>query len=176
MSIRKLNLIVLLFFIVGMVSFLHAQQLAFPSAEGWGKYTKGGTGGKVVIVNKLSDFGSALKVGGPKTIVFRVSGTINGGYTVSSGTTIAGMTAPGDGICIGGGLALSSNVILRYIRVRGGSDNIGCRGKSDIILDHVSTSWSKDESISIYHCKNVTIQWTLIATQKSLVKKMAVIQ
>ena len=138
-------------------------QLAFPSAEGFGKYTQGGTGGKVVIVKSLGDFGSAVKTKGKKTIVFQVSGEVKSPGTIPSGTTIAGQTAPGDGICIRGQIGLGNDVILRYVRVRGGNDAIGKKGGSDIILDHVSASWSVDETVSIYHCKNVTIQWCLIA-------------
>ena len=158
-----MKLVQLSVFMLGIVCFLHAQQLAFPSAEGYGKYTTGGTGGKVVIVKSLGEFGSALKTSGKKTIVFQCAGEVKAGG-IPSGTTILGQTAPGDGITIRGGISLSNDVILRYIRVRGpAGDNIGKTGGSDIILDHVSTSWSTDESISIYHCKNVTIQWTLIA-------------
>ena len=159
---RKLR--VLLVFVMAIAGYLHAQQLAFPSAEGYGKFTKGGNGGKIIIVKSLDEFGSAVNASGPKTIVFRVSGEVKSPGTIPSGTTILGQTAPGDGITIRGGILLQSNVILRYIRVRGpAADNIGAIGKNDIILDHVSASWSADESVSIYHCKNVTIQWTLIA-------------
>ncbi|MGD9202214.1 MAG: T9SS type A sorting domain-containing protein [Chitinispirillia bacterium] len=170
MKVSRYSKSILLFgFLIGIASTLYAQekQLAFPSAEGYGKYTKGGTGGKVYEVTTTgSGSGSlhaALKAPGPRTIVFRVSGTISGIGSIPSGTTIAGQTAPGDGICLKGGIGLSSNVIVRYIRVRGASgDNIGATNKSDIIIDHVSTSWCTDESVSIYHCKNVTIQWCMI--------------
>lgn len=153
--------------------------LAFPEAEGYGKYTVGGRGGKVFEVTTLEDSGKgslreAVEAKMPRTVVFRVSGTIdlkrqlriNNPYI-----TIAGQTAPGDGICLKG-YPLSINadeVIIRYIRVRLGdetkteSDAISARGVKNIILDHVSASWSVDETMSIYHCDSITVQWCIIS-------------
>ncbi len=152
---------------------------AFPGAEGYGAITRGGRGGKVILVTNLNDSGpgslrEAVETEGPRIVVFTVSGTI----TLESRLrirdpyiTIAGQTAPGDGICIKKyQLSIdASEVIIRYIRVRLGdetgddADAIGGRYHKNIILDHVSASWSIDETVSIYYCENVTIQWCLIS-------------
>jgi len=150
---------------------LHARQLAFPTAEGYGKYSVGGRGGKVYEVTTLKSsgpgsLGEAIGVSGPRTVVFRVSGTITGNFGIKNDKiTIAGQTAPGDGITIKGSLSVGANdVIIRYIRVRaeGRGDAIGGRYKKNIILDHVTASWSSDEVMSFYHNENVTIQWCMI--------------
>ena len=152
---------------------------AFPGAEGYGAMTRGGRGGKVILVTNLNDSGpgslrEACETEGPRIVVFRVSGTITleSRLTISNPyITIAGQTAPGDGICIKRyPLSISaSEVIIRYIRVRLGdetdndADAISGRYHKNIIIDHVSASWSVDETVSIYHCENVTIQWCLIS-------------
>lgn len=152
--------------------------LAFPTAEGYGKYTTGGRGGQVFEVTNLNDSGegslrAAVEAKGPRTVVFRVSGTIklNSDLRIKNpNITIAGQTAPGDGICLRGyPLMISADeVIIRYIRVRFGdesgkdADAISARYVKNLILDHVSASWSVDETMSIYHCENVTVQWCMI--------------
>jgi pectate lyase len=152
---------------------IYSQQIAFPGAEGYGKYAVGGRGGKVYEVTTLNSsgpgsLGEAIAASGPRTVVFRVSGTIDGKFEIRrDNITIAGQTAPGDGICIKGSLGVSANdVIIRYIRVRANptveTDAIAGRYKKNIILDHVSASWSSDEVLSIYHCENVTIQYCMI--------------
>lgn len=155
--------------VVGNVPF--AAQLAFPEAEGYGKNATGGRGGTVYEVTNLNasgagSLGAALGASGKRSVVFRVGGTINGDFNISKGDiTIAGQTAPGDGIAINGSLGISaSNVIIRYIRVRGkaNGDVMGGRYNDNIMVDHVSTSWSSDEIMSIYHGNNVTIQWCMI--------------
>ncbi len=156
----------------------YAQQLAFPSAEGYGKYTVGGRGGVVFEVTNLNDSGegslrAAVEATGPRTVVFRVSGTIDLESNLqikNPNITIVGQTAPGDGICIKRyPLIISADeVIIRYIRVRFGdesgqdSDAISARYIKNLILDHVSASWSVDETMSIYHCENITVQWCMI--------------
>lgn len=160
-----------------------AQQLAFPTAEGYGKYSKGGRGGDVYEVTNLNDSGegslrAAVEVLGPRIVVFKVSGTITleSPLTIKNPyITIAGQTAPGGGIClrkyplnIG-----ADHVVIRYIRVRmghesgGDYDAISSRFTKHIILDHVSASWSVDECMSIYLCDSITVQWSIISESMS---------
>lgn len=167
-------------FLIGLISIISisnswGQQLAFPTAEGYGKYTVGGRGGDVYEVTNLNDSGegslrAALEAKGPRTVVFRVSGTITGNFSIKNDSiTIAGQTAPGDGICIKGNLSTGANhIIIRYIRVRwdpamGEKDAIGGRYHKNIIFDHVSASWSTDETMTLYHNENTTVQWCIIA-------------
>jgi pectate lyase len=166
--------------VVILSSASHAdKQLAFPGAEGYGKYTVGGRGGAVFEVTNLNDSGqgslrAAVEAEGPRTVVFRVSGTIDLGSNleiVHPYLTIAGQTAPGDGITLKRyPLVISADeVIIRYIRVRlgdesgGAEDAISSRYTNNLILDHVSASWSIDETLSIYHGTNVTVQWSVIS-------------
>jgi len=148
---------------------------AFPGAEGYGAVATGGRGGVVYEVTTLNptgtgSLGAAIGASGARTVVFRVAGTITGNFNISNGNiTIAGQTAPGDGICIKGTFGVSAdNVIVRYIRVRNDtsvnpeSDTIGGRGHQNIIIDHVSASWSGDEVMSFYQNTNVTIQWCMV--------------
>ena len=152
---------------------IYSQQIAFPGAEGYGKFATGGRGGKVYEVTTLNSsgpgsLGEAIGASGPRTVVLRVAGTIEGDFNIrNDNITIAGQTAPGEGICIKGSLGVSANdVIIRYIRVRANptveTDAIAGRYHKNIILDHVSASWSSDEVLSLYHNENVTIQWCMI--------------
>ncbi|TWT87192.1 hypothetical protein Mal64_27300 [Pseudobythopirellula maris] len=158
---------------------LPAEQLAFPTAEGYGKHTVGGRGGAVFEVTNLNDSGegslrAAVEAKGPRTVVFRVSGVIDLESDLrikNPYLTIAGQTAPGDGICLKRRPLMigADEVIVRHIRVRFGdesgqdSDAISARYVKNLILDHVSASWSVDETVSIYHCENVTVQWCLVS-------------
>ncbi len=160
---------------------LTAQPLAFPGAEGYGKYTTGGRGGEVYVVTNLNDSGKgslreAVEAEGPRIVVFAVDGTIELKSPLeinNDNITIAGQSAPGDGICLKDyPLSINaSNVIVRYIRVRMGDryeqdgDGLGGGryGQKNVILDHLSVSWSIDECLSIYKTENLTVQWCLIA-------------
>jgi pectate lyase len=160
--------------------------LAFPGAEGFGKYTTGGRGGKVIIITNLNDngegsFRDAVSVNGSSIIVFAVSGTIHleTPLKISSDKTIAGQSAPGDGICLADQPVLlnGDNIIVRYLRFRmgdkyqdkgfvdgaGGDDAFGGTHRKNIIIDHCSMSWSTDEVFSVYAGDSTTLQWNLIS-------------
>ena len=174
-------------FSVLLQSAIHAQQLAFPGAEGFGAYAKGGRNGKVIYVTSLEDSGPgtlrwAVEQEEPRTIVFGVSGTIELKSRLNITKpyiTIAGQTAPGEGICLKGEtLQINTHdVIIRYIRVRLGDKSHGqgsLQGKDaisiskghDIIVDHCSASWSLDEILSSStqspDLTRVTVQWCFI--------------
>jgi len=154
---------------------------AFPGAEGSGRWATGGRGGNVYEVTNLSNSGPGSIVDalseGNRTIVFRVSGTIElDGVKLypKSNTTIAGQTAPGDGICIKGRIHIKDDVhdiIIRYIRVRvdegaanSSGDAIDIDEGSNIIIDHVTASYARDEGISCQEDSgNVTVQWCIIS-------------
>ena len=180
-SISFLTVFLLLLFL--RLEFLHAQTRAFPGAEGAGRNTGGGRGGAVYEVTNLDDDGpgslrTAVKAYGPRTVVFRVSGTIRleSELKIKNGyITIAGQTAPGDGICIRDyPVSIEAiEVVIRYLRFRLGdvrgevlgedSDSIGGRYLRKIILDHCSASWSMDETMSFYGIDSLTIQWCLLS-------------
>lgn len=167
------------------------RRLAFPGAEGYGKYAIGGRGGSVYHVTSLEDYATGdtpvpgtfryglTEVDGPRTIVFDVSGTINlkARLTCSdSYVTIAGQTAPGKGILFRGApIGVSSDGITRFVRMRRGYhnddvddqakglDGLGMAGNNNAIMDHCSVGWTIDEAFSSRNAKNITLQRTLIS-------------
>lgn len=170
---------------------LTAQQLAFPTAQGFGRFATGGRGGKVYAVSNLNDAGAGsfreafnAYPGEPLTIIFKVGGIINLTSELRvkrSDFTIAGQTAPGSGICLkghsfilNGARAISQggnhgNVIIRYLRSRPGSTlSTGVYGFDmenchDVIIDHCSFSWANEECAAMYDTKNVTVQWCIMS-------------
>ena len=196
----------LLFFFIALTlsfQFVDAQTLAFPTAEGYGKFAKGGRGGKVVFVENLDDYiaynnleapipGSfrwALKQypGEPLTIIFRVSGTILLKPYIVSGRnqndirssrpnlTIAGQTAPGEGITIRNSkvnLGGSVDLIVRNVRFRIGENaadgtfipggSMGCENAVNVIFDHCVFGWSGEENITMYDNRFTTVQWSMM--------------
>lgn len=159
---------------------------AFPGAEGFGASTPGGRGGKVLLVANLNDSGpgsmrAAVETRGPRIVVFRVAGTIDLRSPLritEPYLTIAGQSAPGDGIALRNyGIVLADgvhDVIIRHLRVRPGlggngePDGIGlyAGGKGpirNVIIDHCSISWAVDENIGMGGVEDVTIQWCIIA-------------
>ena len=140
---------------------------AFPGAEGGGAYTPGGRGGKVIVVTSLADegpgtFREACETGGARIIVFNVSGVIRLSSPIhlrAPYVTIAGQTAPGDGVCLTGASFLidTHDVVIRHMRFRRGAqdvafrdDAIGGNPVGNIMIDHCSASWGLDENMSIY--------------------------
>jgi hypothetical protein len=170
-----------------------AQLPGFPGAEGAGKYTTGGRGSTaspttVLEVTNLNDAGAgSLRQAlngtySSRTVVFRVCGVIHlvTQLSIPANTTIAGQTAPGDGICLADKQTTvkGNNVIVRYLRFRLGDqyqnlgmvngsgdednfDSIG--GYNGLIVDHCSFSWGEDESLTCYKGDNTTLQWNLIS-------------
>jgi pectate lyase len=154
-------------------------QKAFPTAEGFGAYARGGRGGAVLFVDNLNDAGpgslrAAVEAKGPRTVVFRVSGTIQlqkGLVIREPFITIAGQTAPGDGICLANYelYVATDHAIVRYLRCRPGNgrpgerDGITVRDAEHVIVDHCSASWAVDEVLSTTKSKNVTVQWCIIS-------------
>lgn len=164
---------------------------AFPGAEGYGKYTVGGRGGKVYVVTTLEDYNKnetpiegslrrAVEKKGSRTIVFAVAGNINLKRKLDitkDSITIAGQTAPSPGICVSGHQVRikANHVIIRYMRFRLGdtnqeeSDALSSAASTekgifnDIIIDHCSVSWSTDECASFYGNERITFQWNIVS-------------
>jgi len=155
---------------------------AFPGAEGFGAYARGGRGGRAIEVTNLSDSGpgslrDAVDSKGPRIVVFRISGTIDLKSRISIRDpyiTIAGQTAPGYGICLKDHpmSIAADDVVVRFLRIRpadnagSGGDALSVSGGRDIIVDHCSTSWSVDETLSAStsgQLGNVTVQWCIIS-------------
>jgi len=195
-----------LLFLAAVSTFVDSQTPAFPTAEGYGKYAKGGRGGKVVFVDNLQDYISYNSLetpipgsfrwaltqypGEPLTVLFRVSGAIKlKPYLTTSGTTvtnrndircsranltIAGQSAPGEGICIRNSklnLGGSTDLIIRNIRFRIGENaadssflpggSVGCENALRVIFDHCNFGWSGEENLTFYDNRYTTIQWSM---------------
>ena len=186
----KISKVMLLFLFI----FISAQyaQPAFPGAEGGGSVSVGGRGGKVIEVTNLNDSGpgslrEAIETFGRRTIVFKVGGTINLKSVIAvrnSYMTIAGQTAPGDGILLRSSPGMKespivlvnvTDIIIRYIRVRPGpyankqaGDAVTVyKSASNVIIDHCSLTWATDENTEVWvkdrPGKNFTWQWNIIS-------------
>jgi len=190
----KTGFIIITFMIVYSTDLVFAvgnEISAFPEAEGFGNRSRGGRGGSALFVTNLNDSGkgslrSAVESKGPRTILFRVSGVIElkSKLKISEPfVTVAGQSAPGDGICLKNfGLVIQTHdVIVRHLRIRPGDepareyakrkkdftpDAISIIAPShDVIIDHCSASWSVDEccSVSGEGITNITVQWCIIS-------------
>jgi pectin methylesterase-like acyl-CoA thioesterase len=166
-----------------------AQQISFPGAEGAGRFSSGGRGTpsalttvfEVTNLNDDNNPGSLryalTQPATYRTVVFRISGTIRltSGLSIRANTTIAGQTAPGDGICVADKPLVinGDNIIIRYIRVRlgdryqqatsGNDDAMSGTGRKNIIIDHCTMSWSDDEAFTVYDGDSTTLQWNMIS-------------
>ena len=161
------------------------KQLAFPSAQGYGAYARGGRGGKVVFVTNLNDNGEgslrwALEVlSEPRIVVFKIAGVINLRKNIvirHPFLTLAGQSAPGNGVCLkGSGIVIKTNdVVIRYMCIRPG-DGVGAEGRvrdgiafdraSNSIVDHVSVSWTFDETMQVWYPQTVdnTVQYSIFS-------------
>lgn len=180
--------------LAGLLALAPAWALpAFPGAAGFGSQTPGGRGGRVIFVENLNDSGpgsfrEACAATGPRTIVFRTGGVIElrSDLIVSEPfVTIAGQTAPGDGICLkGAGLVVKHHdVVLRGLRIRPGDGDVGAgfdnrdalnvgtqaRVPHNVIIDHCSFSWSVDETLTFwYQSRDVTVQYCLLGEALSM--------
>ena len=182
----KKNLLITLMLM--MMSIVTAQAdglIAFPGADGYGKYTTGGRGGKVYYVTRNDDCPDnnlvkgtlrwALRDGdnSPRTVLFETSGTIylTSALTIKSNTSLLGHTAPGGGVCVAGyPLKINgvSNVIVRYMRFRAGDipnqslTGLDLENAQNVIIDHCSITWSMEECLTAYDTDYTTVQWSII--------------
>jgi unsaturated rhamnogalacturonyl hydrolase len=172
-------------FIMASIEYLAQDRklIAFPGAEGYGRFAQGGRGGDVYHVTNLNDSGSgSLRQGletvtGPRTVVFDVSGNIRLKSILrlkeKAFVTVAGQTAPGDGITVCDqtlNLSKCHDIIIRYIRMRlgdrdsskGGADVLSTDDVDNLMMDHVSLSWAIDGTHDLKRCGNFTLQWSIL--------------
>jgi len=182
--LRHFLILLLSMMIFPLASQVNEDIPAFPQAEGFGAYALGGRGGKVIFVDNLNDDGpgslrAAVLDPEPRIVIFRVSGTIElASYLMVEQPyiTIAGHTAPGDGICLKNYPMKISNthdVIVRGIRVRPGIesglggdalDGIDVHYSRNVVLDHCSASWSSDEILNTNkRSSDITVQWCIFS-------------
>jgi len=172
----------------GNVWTFRTRHLAFPTAEGYGRFARGGRGGVVIEVTNLNDSGpgsyrAAVAASGPRTVVFRVSGLIRlqSPCVIGNGyLTVAGQTAPGEGICLANwraGMSSCSDVIMRFMRCRLGDaaqqamDGIGLGNSTHSIIDHCSISWTMDEASSSRQSGGVGSGSAMITFQHNLISE-----
>lgn len=182
----KQNLLSLLALLCLALPASAQQQLAFPGADGYGRYATGGRGGDVFYVTRLDDCPDNALVPGtlrwalnhdnggrPRTVLFNVAGTIYLTGTklkVKDNTSLLGQTAPGGGVCVAGVpmYICGKNIIVRYMRFRAGDvenksyTGLDMENASDVILDHCSMTWSMEECLTAYDTKRTTVQWCII--------------
>lgn len=181
-----LHSLLLLVYLLCLPSVMAERQLAFPGADGYGRYVTGGRGGEVCYVTRTDDCSDSNLVPGtlrwairhdnggrPRTILFNVSGTI---YLTSKlkfqypNVSILGQTAPGGGVCVTGYnmYICKNNVIVRYLRFRAGDipstsmTGLDIENARGVILDHCSMTWSMEECLTAYDTDSTTIQWCII--------------
>ena len=174
-----LRLLVTLCGVMASVLLVHSQVPSFPGAEGHGRYTTGGRGGKIVHVTNLNDSGAgsfraAVSGSEKKIVVFDVGGVIalNSNVNIGANTTILGQTAPVPGITLRYYTVnpAGNNIVMRFFRIRrgeekdvnDGADASTARHYTGLMLDHLSLSWSIDEVASFYDNNNFTLQWCTI--------------
>src|SRR6185437_3040719 len=172
----------------GNVWDFRTRHLAFPGAEGYGRFARGGRGGVVIEVTNLNDSGpgsyrAAISATGPRTIVFKVSGLIRlqSPCVIGKGyLTVAGQTAPGEGICLANwraGMSSCNDVIMRFMRCRLGDasqqamDGIGLGNSTHSIIDHCSISWTMDEASSSRQSGAVGSQSAMITFQHNIISE-----
>jgi hypothetical protein len=189
---KKLLLIISSLFVLLPIMATEEQQLAFPTAEGFGRFATGGRmtdpaiGANVYYVTRLDDCTDvnlvegtlrwALRTGDdtPRTILFKVGGTIKLTSKLKfahPNVSILGQSAPGGGICISGAniYVCKNNVIIRYVRFRAGDEANSNYSALDIeniqncIIDHCSFSWSMEENVTMYDNKYTTMQWCILS-------------
>jgi pectate lyase len=191
LSVRRVIKLMKAFAVAGVlviVATVYGGVPAFPGAEGFGTVTPGGRGGRIIEVTNLNDAGpgslrTAVEAKGKRSVIFRVGGTIAlKSHIIATWPylTIAGQTAPGDGILIrDAGLRIQTHdVVLRHLRIRIGAnraipanrqDGLAVENRSErgdtynVVIDHCSISWAQDENVGISAVRDVTIQWCIIA-------------